>query len=120
MHADGSLFSSNAASAIGAMNPPSLYVCSLYSESILGISSSCGHFVVQYLHPVHGTVPAPLPVVSKCAAVSRIAISSSLRGLLSLKKSIFYFSCSKLDIPERIMVTPGTDSTKPNAQLAGV
>ena len=29
MHADGSLFSSNAASAIGAMNPPSLYACSL-------------------------------------------------------------------------------------------
>jgi hypothetical protein len=69
------------------------------------------------LHEVQGTI---FPLTMPLAIPVRTSFSFSFRGFFSLKIEMFSIICDISLIPERIMVTPGTDCTNLNAHSTGL
>ena len=79
------------------------------------MSIPAGHPSTQYLQAVQGMAPAARSI---SAASARIERSPSVRGFMALNRAVFCSICSRVDMPERIMATPGKLATNRRAQEA--
>lgn len=106
IQAEGFFSSGSWAIRMGAIKPPPVKTCSLYSSSSMGMSSPWGQWVVQYRQAVQGTEVRP---VMLSATESRAFISWPDRGFSWAKVFRLSSSWSMADMPESVTIADGMD-----------